>query len=177
MGIEGARAVNRLQAGFLSDYISTTQIPNGGVAQWTFIFIGIDGKTVWILEENSGKQTCILVLPVPFKGSHSPNLNPEESFEWQIPFAPHLKRYDVRNNQEDFVENPFERHPVLEDVSAALTAGDPSEYVLSENWLVRLACLCRHDSTNFVPQLVVDNDSWVRNIASTMLVGRCGESG
>lgn len=169
MGIEGARAVDRLQPTFLSDYILTTRLPKGGVAQWTFIFIGLDGKTVWILDEHTGNQTCILILPVSFKGAHAPKLNPEESFEWQIPCAAPLSRYDVRNNQEDFNGNSFERHPVLDKVSSALISDDPSEYMLSENWLVRFACLCRHDSMDLAAKLLKDSDSWVRNIAATMI--------
>jgi hypothetical protein len=173
MGIAGARVIETIQPGFLRDFLTSTPLPSGGVFPWKFLFIGLDGKSVWILDELNCRQTCILVLKAPFEESFAPSMRPEDSPEWQIPPAKDLAFYDVRTPLQTPPEGT-ERHPVLDTVRDALSASDPAPFATHSHWLVRLACLGRQDAAEIAPALVDDSDAWVRGCAMGVQRGAGG---
>lgn len=158
MGRLGALAIARHVPGFAEDYLASTRTPAALADDLAFVFIGADGRHLWLLDEADSSLTLLLRFARPQFPAGT-----DRSPEADRPVTPGLAWLDLRS--------PGPRtghHPRIPPGLATGLAGRPDPG--SPCWLVRLAAVEQPaPSAGQLETLAADPDPWVRRAALVRL--------
>jgi hypothetical protein len=157
MGRDGARSVAAQVAGFSADYLSSTRQPLLA-DDLVFLFIGADGRHLWLLEETDSSLVLLLRFAHPqFAGAG------DSATELARPITPALDWLDLRTPR-----NHARPHPRIPPAMAGELTGhcDPAALSRSPFWLSRLTAIeSRCLDLARLESLSNDPDPWVRRAA------------
>ena len=167
MGIAGAALWDGIAAGFADDFLRSTPLPRQGVFEGYFLFLGSDGRSIWVLDEFARAQTCVLMLPVALFDPR-PGDQPQAAEERRLQSAQRFARYDVRAGR---ARGNGEVVAALQALQRCLrAAGDPRAYAEHRSWIVRLGALTRlAGNRDALRQFTADPDPWVSLAAARLL--------
>lgn len=162
MGRVGAQTIDRHVPGFAADYDAGTQPPAELADDLAFLFIGADGRHLWLLEESDSS----LVLLLRFARTQFP-ASGDGAAELSRPVTPGLAWLDLRHRRA-----PPARPARVPGSLASVLAGEPDMARLagSAHWLARLtACESGKLTADTLTTLATDPDPWVRRAARLQL--------
>lgn len=166
MGLQGATLWEDSTPGFRDDFLRSTGLPKAGIFDGYFLFLGADGRSIWLLDELGRSQTCLLLMPHPMIPGRL--VRPDQTPEWQAPSSPRFARYDIRNRCGTGTGIDA-GNPVLETLRECLE-NHPTDFLRHPAWIVRLGALTRlHQHPQLARELLHDPDPWVATQAALSL--------
>jgi hypothetical protein len=161
MGRRGAEAIGRHTPGFAADYLASTEPPGELVDDLAFVFIGADGRHLWLLDETDSSLVLLLRFAQPQFAASA-----DSAAELARPITPALAWLDLRQRRP-----VSDVHPRISDAMAHLLTGEANEantdvLAASSCWLCRLtATQAASLSPDALQSLAADPDPWVRRAA------------
>lgn len=155
MCYQGAFNISKTYPDFLNYYIKSSVLPHGIIQKMFFLWIGEDGKTLWLLHEKFNISTCILIFPTALFESSLPK---EATQQWNIIIPEELKQQDCRFSHVMNFDNP-----ILDRINDL--KNNPSDYINNNNSLLKLFLLSHCQSSNLISSMLNDNDIWVKTLA------------
>lgn len=158
MGRDGAQAMEERTPGFAADYLATTAPPAELADDLAFIYIGADGRHLWLLDEADSSLVLLLRFARPQFDAAS-----AAAPELDRPVSRGLEWLDLRGGRREAGD-----HPRIPAALARALTGHPDP--ASPCWLVRLAAVAGDGlDDRQLKILAADPDPWVRRAARLAL--------
>lgn len=172
MGILGAQRWDDIEPGFLAEYCSSCFLPYGTIELMRFIYIGRDGRSIYMLHERTAEVTCLMVLPISILPDS--RIQTEATIDWHRSCPKGFQSFDYRYHFDDLDADrqavAVAGESILNALVAAIWGDDTGSYLNHSSWLVRLGCLCGHSiKTEWAHALKNDSDTWVANAANAII--------
>lgn len=158
MGRRGAAAIGRHTPGFAADYLASTEPPGELADDLAFVFIGADGRHLWLLDETDSSLVLLLRFAQPQFAAGA-----DRAPELARPITPALAWLDARQRRP-----ATGVHPRIPGEMARLLTGEEKTEALAAApfWLCRLtATQTASVSPAVLQSLAADPDPWVRRAA------------
>lgn len=158
MGRNGALAIDRQVPGFAADYLASSHAPGHLADDLAFVFIGADGRHLWLLDETDSSLVLLLRFARPQLTATSDSLP-----ELTRPVSRGLDWLDRRGPRQRPGSHPRIPAALADELAGAAT---PTRLAGSAHWLSRLTAVEAAGLTGAqLETLAADPDPWVQRAA------------